>query len=196
MKRKNIIVFSAIANAGLLIILLISAVTTKENVLSSSSAKVASSILQEDSDGMVLEEKEEVKEEITYKLPKIEEKESLKKESLKIIVKKGDSLEKIAKVHNSSVSSIIKMNKMNSSFLKEGQSLFIPKEDIKEDVKETFKIKDRELNNFEYYIVKPGDNPWTISMKHHIKVDDLLKLNNLDNKKAKRLRPGDKLRIR
>ena len=50
-------------------------------------------------------------------------------------------------------------------------------------------------NSKNFYIVKPGDNPWTISMKHRMKVEDLLRLNNLDDKKAKRLRPGDKLRI-
>ncbi len=47
----------------------------------------------------------------------------------------------------------------------------------------------------EYYIVKPGDNPWTIAKKNHMRVEDLLRLNNMDQAKAKKLRPGDRLRI-
>lgn len=199
MKRKDIIIVSAIANAGLLVILLISAVTTKESALSSSSCEVASSILKEDANGMVLEEKKEVikEPEIVYRLPKIEIAEE--KDFFEIIVKKGDSLERIAKRNNTSVGKIIKMNKMNSSFLKIGQTLLIPK--VKKNKNKNFSKskpeKKKEISQkLDYYIVKPGDNPWTISMKHHIKVDDLLRLNNLDSKKAKRLRPGDRLRIR
>ena len=41
--------------------------------------------------------------------------------------------------------------------------------------------------NSNYYTVKCGDNPWTIAMKHHMKVEELLKLNNLDNKSAKKI---------
>jgi hypothetical protein len=32
-------------------------------------------------------------------------------------------------------------------------------------------------------------------MKNQMKVDELLRLNNLDEEKAKRLKPGDQLRI-
>jgi LysM repeat protein len=48
----------------------------------------------------------------------------------------------------------------------------------------------------EYYIVKSGDNPWTIARKFHIKFEDLLRLNNLDQEKAKNLKIGQKLRIK
>jgi hypothetical protein len=47
-----------------------------------------------------------------------------------------------------------------------------------------------------YYIVKSGDNPWSIAIKNHIKFDELLRLNHLDEEKAKKLKPGDKLRIK
>lgn len=50
-------------------------------------------------------------------------------------------------------------------------------------------------SSFKYYTVKNGDNPWTIAVKNHMKVDELLKLNHLDADKAKRLKPGDQLRI-
>lgn len=48
----------------------------------------------------------------------------------------------------------------------------------------------------EYYVIKSGDNPWTIARKFHIKFEDLLRLNNLDEEKAKNLKIGQKLRIR
>lgn len=46
-----------------------------------------------------------------------------------------------------------------------------------------------------YYTVKSGDNPWSIAVKNKIKLDQLLKLNDLNEEKARRLKPGDKLRI-
>lgn len=48
----------------------------------------------------------------------------------------------------------------------------------------------------EYYIVKSGDSPWKIARKYHIDFDDLLKLNGLDEEKAKNLKIGQKIRIR
>ncbi|HEY4254932.1 MAG TPA: LysM domain-containing protein, partial [Chlamydiales bacterium] len=48
----------------------------------------------------------------------------------------------------------------------------------------------------DYYIVKVGDNPWTIAMKHHLKVEELLKLNGLNEQRARKLKPGDRLRIK
>jgi len=48
----------------------------------------------------------------------------------------------------------------------------------------------------EYYVVKSGDNPWTIARKFHINFADLLKLNDLDEDKAKNLKIGQKIRIR
>ena len=47
-----------------------------------------------------------------------------------------------------------------------------------------------------YYTVQPGENPWVIAKKNYIKVDTLLKLNNLNKQSAKKIRPGDKLRIK
>ncbi len=43
--------------------------------------------------------------------------------------------------------------------------------------------------------MKKGDSPWTIAVKNQMKVEDLLKLNNLNEAQAKRLKPGDQLRI-
>ena len=58
------------------------------------------------------------------------------------------------------------------------------------------KEKKQQLSDDHFYTVKNGDNPWTIATKNHIKVEELLKLNGLDDSKAKKIKPGDRLRIK
>ncbi|HSX37926.1 MAG TPA: LysM peptidoglycan-binding domain-containing protein [Chlamydiales bacterium] len=113
---------------------------------------------------------------------------------LEIEVQKGDTLEKIAKTYQTKVDELIKLNQLPSSFLKIGQRLKIPSE------KTMITAKPKQVSippgqSPEYYIMKVGDNPWSIAMKHHIKVDELLKLNGLNEKTARKLKPGDRLRI-
>ncbi len=220
MNRKDIIIISVIVNAGLLVILLISALTTKESYLVSSSAQVANTILESDTNGMVpktesaaevklddIAKKDEVlkvdgkesplkletamkEEPIVHQLPATETVplEQPKPEFTEVIVKKGDTIEKIAKTNHSTVSQIVKANDLSNTFLRVGQTLKIPKVNSANTLQDEKKA--------DYYTVKVGDNPWTIAMKHHLKVDELLKLNKLNSKTAKKLRAGDKLRIR
>ena len=103
-----------------------------------------------------------------------------------VTIKKGDVLEKIAKKHGVLVEEIKSLNGLSDSCLQIGQILKIP---LKEKV-----LKERSQEK--YYVVKGGDNPWTIAKENGIQVEELLRLNNMDEKKAKKLRPGDKLRIR
>ncbi len=106
-------------------------------------------------------------------------------------VKKGDVLERIARQNHVSVSEIMKANKLTSTRLKIGQVLKIPAG--------TATIKTASAptpaTGAQYYTIKAGDNPWTIAVKHHMKVEELLKLNNMDEQKARRLKAGDKIRI-
>jgi LysM repeat protein len=44
--------------------------------------------------------------------------------------------------------------------------------------------------------MKSGDNPWNIARQHRVNFDDFLRLNQLDEEKARQLKPGDKLRVR
>ncbi len=113
-----------------------------------------------------------------------------------VTVKKGDTLEKIARLNQTSVEEIIRINQLSSSFLRIGQVIKLPAE--KHVAQKPLPAEKRPLENsqMEYYTVKVGDNPWTIAMKHHLKVDELLKLNALNEEKARRLKPGDRLRIR
>ena len=147
--------------------------------------------------------KEEEKQ-IVHKLPeaiqmeKIKPIEAKKEKFIEVIVKKGDTLEKIAKRNKTSISVIKKVNHLKGSFLKEGQGLLIPISENEKPIAKKTKVEKNEkvYPQAEYYTVKCGDNPWTIAMKHHLKVNELLRLNNLNEEKAKRLRPGDRLRIR
>lgn len=112
-----------------------------------------------------------------------------------IEVQKGDSLEKLAKKYRTSVDEIIKLNHLPSSFLRVGQRLMIPAEKSHEvaKIKPSLPAPNEQP---EYYTMKVGDNPWSIAMKHHMKVDELLKLNGLNDKTARKLKPGDRLRIK
>jgi peptidoglycan DL-endopeptidase LytF len=120
-----------------------------------------------------------------------------------IKVKKGDVLEKIARHHHTTVAEIMKANKLTGSNLRIGQVLKIPNKGIKKTEPSTIVYSPpsaipgaaSESSAAKYYIVKKGDNPWTIAVKNHLKVEDLLKLNTMNEEQARRLKPGDKLRI-
>jgi len=107
-----------------------------------------------------------------------------------VTVKKGDVLEKIARQNNVSVGDLMMANKLSSSRLKIGQTLKIPGKGSKPSVATV------STETAQYYTIKTGDNPWTIAVKHHMKVDELLKLNNMNEDKARRLKPGDRIRIK
>ena len=99
-----------------------------------------------------------------------------------VTVQRGDTLEKIARKKKVTISSLMQENDLIDSRLSIGQVLKVPAQTAE--------------NQAEYYVVRGGDNPWTIAQKNHIRVSDLLRMNNMDEAKAKRLRPGDKLRIK
>jgi peptidoglycan endopeptidase LytF len=112
-----------------------------------------------------------------------------------IAVEKGDNLEKIAKKYQTSVDEIIKLNQLPNSFLKVGQRLKMPPQ--KSQMAPKIKSPPAPAGDTaEYYTMKVGDNPWSIAMKHHLKVDELLKMNGLNEKTARKLKPGDRLRIK
>jgi LysM repeat protein len=105
-------------------------------------------------------------------------------------VKKGDVLERIARQNQVSVEDIMKANRLTSTRLKIGQTLKIPGKSSKKSGTATASAE-----GAQFYTIKTGDSPWTIAVKHHMKVEELLKLNNMDEAKARRLKPGDKLRV-
>jgi LysM repeat protein len=125
----------------------------------------------------------------------VSEKKEEKSDIIEWVVKKGDALEKIAKAHRTSVEEIMRLNSLKNSALRVGQVLKVQSHKVASAPDKT-PAPAKQPSAAKYYTVKTGDNPWTIAVKNHLKVEDLLKLNNLDAEKARHLKPGDELRIR
>lgn len=118
---------------------------------------------------------------------------------VEVKVKKGDFLEKIAKANGVSVNQIMQANNMTNSRIDIGQVLKIPIEKKEPQESPTTPVKSSwEISSSdpEYYTIKSGDNPWKIARQFHVKFEDLLKLNDLDEGKARNLKPGDVLRVK
>jgi LysM repeat protein len=115
-------------------------------------------------------------------------------------VKSGDVLEKIAKTNGVSVDEIKKINQLSDDKLQIGQVLYLPQTLVSKNTQPSSiaptQVAKTVLSEDRYYTVKNGDSPWTIATKNHIKVEDLLRLNGLDEVKAKKIKPGDRLRIK
>lgn len=226
MDRKKTILIAVIINAGLLAVLFVAALFTQEETESHEIAQTqplsamtgpafsneADSALQQQVapapvihvpvalKGPVTAE-ESLTPEIAHKLPEpmpvLVAAPVREAPTLEITVRKGDSLDKIAKAHRTTVDEIIKINQLPGSFLKIGQVLKLPdKKSIAQAIKPKIMAEKSMATGPEYYTVKVGDNPWGIAMKHHMKVEELLKLNHLNEERARRLKPGDRLRIR
>ena len=215
MDRKKTILIAVLINAGLLVVLFIAALTTEEESL----PQIA--LMQETAKQPLFTEPVD----LGIKPPPLPEHTTLSDAPstpavilpnlaatdnptpvsppvslpaepgyMEVAVKKGDSLDKIAKAHHTTVDELIKLNHLPSSFLRIGQVLKVPSDKIG-----TAAPKPKptvETSSSEYYTIKVGDNPWTIAMKHHMKLEELLKLNSLNEEKARKLKPGDRLRIR
>ena len=218
------IIVAALINAGLLIVLFVSGVKPADSKEQSSfvalnqiaEQQVATTVakpdrlLKQDPIDQVIYEyntkvaQQEKKEPIALPLPPLNSEpnriEAIPKVSLTppshafrtIIVEKGDVLERIARQGGVSVEELMKLNHLSNSHLQVGQVLKLPAQSL---VRATEK-KTATQEQGQYYVIKGGDNPWTIAQKNGMQVDELLELNHMDEEKAKRLRPGDKLRIK
>ena len=83
------------------------------------------------------------------------------------IVKKGDTLYSISRKLNISVDTLKSLNKLNSNDIYVGQQLIL--------------VEPENQVEYDIYTVKKGDSLWSISQKYNITVNELIKLNNLDN---------------
>lgn len=207
MKKKDILFFCAIANGALLCALFIVGVMTpeKKGQLVDALDKTKPAMLQVEP---ILADSNEsaprvIPEKIVYQLPKIQKEKPLEiaPEEKIVIVEKRDTLEAIARKEKTTVEAIIALNDLKSPLLKIGQSLKIPELDQSQNQQKTKPAANKKTIQAEniaekLYTVKVGDNPWTIAMKHHMKVQTLLELNKLDDKSARKIKPGDRLRVR
>ena len=78
------------------------------------------------------------------------------------IVKKGDTLYKIANMYNTTVDKLKKDNNLQSNLLSIGQELIVP-------------------STLQTYTVKKGDTLWSIANKYNTTVNELKKKNNLQS---------------
>ena len=141
------------------------------------------------------------------------EKELLAQDNvIEVTVKRGDVLEKIAKANKSTVAAIKKANNLQSEKLSIGQVLKIPvkqtvaaldtpvkQPEVKEDIQQEAKpkpVKESEVAEAVYHLVKSGDSPWKIAKQYNVKYADILRLNNLDEEKARNLKIGDRIRVK
>lgn len=130
---------------------------------------------------------------------------------IEVKVKRGDALEKIARANGTTVETLRKANDLSNDRLNIGQVLRVPakgakatevakKEPVKKDItkKEIAKAETKPMSQLEkeYYTIKSGDNPWKIAKQFRVKFNDLLKLNDLDEEKARNLKIGDRIRVK
>lgn len=117
---------------------------------------------------------------------------------VEVTVKRGDMLEKIARANGTTVDAIKKANKMTSERLSVGQVLKIP---LSTSIAASTPVQASVQANLtdaapEFYVIKSGDNPWKIARQFKVKFEDLLRMNNLDEEKARNLKVGDKIRVK
>jgi len=225
MDRKKTILIAVMVNAGLLVVLFVAALSSQDEVGSQEIATAPFTAVNEPlfsghvDQGVqgppsqeVLLGTSAVQEEskaspVTHRLPPPEQEKAPKStlvsrdppksSAVEITVKKGDSLAKIAKANNTTVDQIVKSNTLSGSFLKIGQVLKLPEQkSVASKPTSAPVFEEKGTSSPEYYTVKVGDNPWGIAVKHHMKMEELLKLNHLNEEKARKLKPGDHLRIR
>lgn len=113
-------------------------------------------------------------------------------EYAEVRVQKGDFLDRIARRNKTTVSEIMRVNHLTTTNLKIGQILKVPR-----SISTLQKSAPVSTTSQEgYCVVQEGDNPWTIAKRHQISVSELLRINQLDDRSARRIKPGDRLRIR
>ena len=118
----------------------------------------------------------------------------IKFEKLTYKVVEGDTLYKIARVHNVKLKDIISMNNLeNNSFLEIGQVIILPKDAI---YKKEISNKNIELalkKVFYHQTSKPEDLS-NIANIHKISIEEIYSLNNLKN--TLKINPNIKLKLR
>lgn len=109
-------------------------------------------------------------------------------------VKKGESLEAVAKKYGVSAAKLQAINSLKSAKLAPGQRLQIPLSPSTDSSPEPVvaqQANPQEKTQNTYYTVKSGENLWSIAKAKNTSVETLARLNNMSTKSA--LKPGQKL---
>ena len=94
------------------------------------------------------------------------------------VVKRGDSLWKIARDFNTTVNQILELNMLDSANLQIGDVLKIPV-DVDDGIDINNYLNDNSFTNS--YVVKQGDSLWSIARQYGVSVNDLKAINNLNS---------------
>lgn len=134
-----------------------------------------------------------------------------------VTVKRGDALEKIARNNGTTVEMIKSANGLTSTKLSIGQVLRVPvgnKNSTEASPSQSKKTPSTTSNSGlktddpvvvkkvvanaepKYYTIKSGDTPWHLARQFNVKFEELLRLNDLDEEKARNLKVGDKIRVK
>lgn len=198
MNRRDIIITAVLINAGLLIVLFVSSlkshdptelvVAKKEVVVEKKKVVPEAPSKKVEKPVVAVKKAPEIKKEEPKKAAV---KLAPKEEALAVVeVKSGDALEKIARRHNVEVDELMRINNLASARLQIGQKLKVP------STKKVAELPKEKKEAGEYYIMRHGDNLWNIARENHIKFEDLLELNDLNEEKSRRLKPGARIRIK
>lgn len=137
---------------------------------------------------------------VTTQTPSTKSEKVTSSHVVEVTVKRGDVLEKIAKSNNTTVKAIKDANNLSSDNLKIGQVLKVPVDTVSKKEKKFASTAQTETATASsepvYYTIKSGDNPWKIAKQFKVNFEDILKLNNMSEDKAKNLKVGDKIRVK
>ncbi len=117
------------------------------------------------------------------------------KKYVEITVKRGDSLDRIARANKTTIREIKNLNNLTTDRLRIGQTLKIPLPGQSSHSEGSSDIVSSQPGT-DYYELKSGDNPWKIAKKFNVSYESIIELNDLTETKAKGLKPGDKIRIK
>jgi len=109
------------------------------------------------------------------------------------IVKKGDTLQQIARLYRVESEPILEINRLErKSRLSVGTNLLIPIP--KETQGKASKPASENGNQEIIYVVKTGDSLWSIANKYKVSISEIKNLNNLDGND--RIYPSDRLKLK
>lgn len=111
---------------------------------------------------------------------------SLDARAVQYTVKKGETLYKIAKVYNVSVTQLKKANNLHGHLIHQGEVLAIPTQKDKSiRTSSTDEEVTKSTKDLTMHIVESGETLYKISLKFNISVRELKKINNLSGSKIK-----------
>ncbi len=221
MTRKDIILISVVVNAGLLAVLFATAIiydpgkalkkvdprmplAEAMDPLADASLSLIAASGRDEVDRALSSYTYTVPADIFINEPIVDEEEDFREIStipsegfVQVLVKKGDVLDRIARANGTTVNAIKEANHLKSERLSVGQVLKIPlKRDEPQVVASQPITKPAENLETQYYVVKSGDNPWKIAKQFNVSFEEIVRLNHLDEERARNLKIGDKIRIK